>query len=95
MTPDPRLLRLQEDRQLAETFPAGDFVREEMEARGWSIEEMARQAVIPVSEVTAILNGGRVGLVLSQRLGIAFGCAAELFARLDMIHRRKQKKGKS
>ena len=44
-------------RHIAEAFPPGDFIREELEARGWTQEDLARILNRPYQTVNAIING--------------------------------------
>ncbi len=44
-------------RRIAEAFPPGDFIREELEARGWTQEDLARILNRPYQTVNAIVNG--------------------------------------
>lgn len=77
--------------QAAEVFPVGEYVLEELEARGWSIAEMARrmggdfnlnhcaiELVIYVHDPDAFL-----GEDLARRIGLAFGTSAEVWLNLD------------
>ena len=73
-------------RKPAQTFPPGEYIQEEIEARGWEPHELAERALIPLSRITAILAGGRVGVADSERLGNAFGVSAALFSKLSLIH---------
>ena len=41
----------------AEVFPAGDYLREELEERGWTISEFAEIIGRPIQAVSEILNG--------------------------------------
>lgn len=41
----------------AQAFPPAEFIREELEARGWSVEEFATNADISVDEAKQILAG--------------------------------------
>ena len=43
----------------AEAFPPSDFIREEMEARGWSKRDLARhmEPWITVAHITVLLDG--------------------------------------
>ena len=41
----------------AATFPPGDFIREELEARGWTQSDLSRILGRPFQTVNAIVNG--------------------------------------
>ena len=44
-------------RPIAEVFPPGDFIREELEARGWTQTDLATILGRPFQVVNAIING--------------------------------------
>jgi len=75
------------ERTVAEVFPPGEFLREELEARGWSQQDLA--AIIGKSEnlVSLILNGKRsVTPETAVALGDAFGTSAEYWMNLETIY---------
>ena len=76
----------------AETFPPGEFIREELEARGWTQDdlalrlewenyEVARLAVAFL--VDAPVKGMIMGAPMSADLGRVFGVSPEFFLNLD------------
>jgi HTH-type transcriptional regulator/antitoxin HigA len=75
----------------AEVFPPSEYLRDELTARGWPAEELARRAVIPVDRVAEILAGEAMTLPECERIGVTFGVSGELFARLQMAWRRREK----
>lgn len=82
-----------DEHKVAEAFPAGEYLADELKARDWSVAEFARRAVMPEQEVQAILDGGRVGVIASQHIGRAFGVDETLFMRLHLYYRRWQRAG--
>lgn len=72
----------------AEVFPPGDFLMEELEARGWNQQDFAAILGRPVGMVSEILNGRR-GLTAETARGIAdaLGTSAELWLRLEADYR--------
>lgn len=44
-------------RSVASVFPPGDFIREELEARGWTQRDLAEILGRPIQAVNAIVNG--------------------------------------
>lgn len=75
----------------AEAFPPCDFLREELAERGWSVEELADRAVLPVADVAALVAGTR-GITArhSERLSVALGTSAEYWQRLQVAWNRRQ-----
>jgi len=68
----------------AETFPVGEFIAEELEARFWSHADLAARTGLSPDEVTAIIEGKRQLLCRdAEALGRAFGTSAELWLRLQ------------
>jgi len=67
--------------------PPGEFIREELEARGWSQRDLAYVLGVPEQTVTMILSGKRgVTADMSRALGDAFDVPAEFFANLQKAH---------
>jgi HTH-type transcriptional regulator/antitoxin HigA len=64
--------------------PPGEFIREEIEARGWSQTDLAYILGMPVTAVNQIISGKRgISADMAKALGEAFGTSAELFANLQ------------
>jgi HTH-type transcriptional regulator/antitoxin HigA len=71
--------------QLAETFPPGDFIREELQARGWTQSQFAQILGRPGQFVSGLINAKRMITPRSAReLASAFGTSAELWLNLEM-----------
>jgi len=68
----------------AETFPPGEYLRDELEVRGWSEKEFAEILGRPVQAVSEIMNG-RKQIVPETALAIAeaLGTSAELWINLQ------------
>ena len=72
------------DRIVAETFPPGDFIYEELDARGWSQAYLAEAMGQDYETVAELLDGSReVTPELAERLGAAFGTGAQLWLNLE------------
>ncbi len=72
----------------AETFPAGAYLADEMQARGWTAGHLATITRMKLSTITGIIDG--TVLVIpstSARLSEAFGTSEGLWLRLDHAHR--------
>jgi len=71
----------------AEVFAPGEYLRDELEARGWTGEEFAEIIGRPVQVVSEILNG-RKQIVPETALAIAdaLGTSAELWVNLQTAY---------
>ena len=68
----------------AEVFPPGDFIRDELEARGWTQAELARIMGRPLQLVNEIVNGRkRITAVTAKELGAALGTGPEFWMNLE------------
>lgn len=66
---------------------AGEFIREEIEARGWLQRDLAYILGVPDQAITMILSGKRgVSPDMAQSLSKAFGISAEYFLNLQKAH---------
>lgn len=84
-------------KQPAEVFPVYDFVKEEMEARGWSVDDLLNhmpgdrdlnQLTLDIMEATPKLaadlrKGMRLGDQTASDLAQAFGTSREFWLNLD------------
>jgi HTH-type transcriptional regulator / antitoxin HigA len=74
--------------RIAEVFPPGDFIREELEARGWSQSDLARILGRPLQTVNLIVNGKKeVTPQTALELAAAFGTSPELWLNLETSYR--------
>lgn len=78
-------------RVLAEVFPPGDFLREELEARGWTQSEFAEIIGRPLPAVNQIIAGKRgISPTTAKELEAALGPSARFWMNLDMAWRLQQ-----
>jgi HTH-type transcriptional regulator/antitoxin HigA len=76
---------------VAQVFPPGDFLREELEARGWTQENLASFLGRPLQTVNAIINARKeITPETALALGAAFGTSAELWLNLETAYRLAQ-----
>lgn len=69
---------------LAEAFPAGEFLAEELEVRGWSQQDFASILGRPVQFVSEIITGKReITRESAAQIGAALGTSAELWLNLQ------------
>ena len=76
------------DFKAAEVFPPGEFIREKLEARGWTQNDLAEILGRPLAAVNQILQGKRAITPRTAReLAAAFGTSAELWLNLETAYR--------
>ena len=67
-----------------EVFPPGEFIREEMEARGWTTGELAeRMGMAPWEVSFLLLSTAPITVEIAKKLRDAFGTSATLWCRLQ------------
>ena len=72
----------------AEVFPPGDFVREELEARGWTQDDLAQILGRPQRLVSEVITGRRaISAETANALGEAFGTSAQFWMNLESAYR--------
>lgn len=65
----------------------GEFLREELDARGWSQRDLAYILGVPEQSVNVIVAGKRgISPEMAKAFGNAFGVSAEYFANLQQAH---------
>jgi HTH-type transcriptional regulator/antitoxin HigA len=79
----------------AEVFPPGEFIREELEARGWTQEDLAKILDRPLSTISAILTG-RKAVTPETAIGLAkaFGTSAEVWLNLEATYQLSRVRNK-
>ncbi|HEV7589229.1 MAG TPA: transcriptional regulator [Longimicrobium sp.] len=76
------------ERVPAEVFPPGEFLRDELDARGWTQTEFAEILGRPVRLVNEILVGKRgITPQTAQEIGAALGTSPELWLNLETGYR--------
>ena len=72
----------------AEVFPPGEFIREELQERGWTQADLARILGRPLSAVNQIINGKKaITADTARQLSEAFGTSAQLWLNLEATYR--------
>jgi HTH-type transcriptional regulator/antitoxin HigA len=72
----------------AQMFPPGDFIREELEARGWSQGDFAAVLKRPLQAVNEIINGKkRITAETAKAIAAAFGTSPEVWLNLENAYR--------
>jgi HTH-type transcriptional regulator/antitoxin HigA len=71
----------------AEVFPPGEFVKEELEARGWTQADLAEILGRPPRLINEIINGKRaISPETAKGLGEAFGTGAQFWMNLESAY---------
>ncbi len=74
--------------QLAETFPPGEVIKEELEERGWTQRDLADIMGVQPSVVSALVKGTKpISLDLARNLEAALGPSAQYWINLDTAYR--------
>ncbi|MBE0479684.1 MAG: HigA family addiction module antidote protein [Dehalococcoidia bacterium] len=77
-----------DERRPVEVFSPGDFIREELEARGWTQDDLAEILGRPLRTVNEIITGKRgITPETAKGLGQAFGTSAQLWMNLESAYR--------
>ena len=80
----------------AEVFPPGDFIREELDARGWTQSDLAAIVGRPVETINRIISGKRgITADTAHVLGEAFGTGPEYWLSLDAAYQLWSSPGSS
>lgn len=70
--------------KLAQVFPPGDFIREELEERGWRQSDLALILGVPISFVSELLSAKRsITTAIAKKLEQALGVPAETYLNLE------------
>jgi HTH-type transcriptional regulator / antitoxin HigA len=68
----------------AEAFPPGEYLRDELEARGWTQTQFARIIGRPLQVVNGIVNGKTaITAQTAKEIAAAFGTSADLWMNLQ------------
>src|SRR3974390_462317 len=74
---------------IAKAFPPGDFIKEELEARGWTQQTLAEIMGRQTSVVSAVVNGKRgISLDIANELSAAFGTSADYWVNLEKLYQQ-------
>src|SRR5579872_4630211 len=78
-----------ENMTIAQAFPPGDFIREELEERGWTQQSLAEIMGRQTSVVSAIVNGKRaISLDIAKELAAAFGTSVDYWMNLEKAYQQ-------
>ncbi|NLT24635.1 MAG: HigA family addiction module antidote protein [Syntrophorhabdus sp.] len=83
------------DRKMAEVFPPGEFIKEELEARGWSQIDLSEIIGRQPNVVNEIVMGKRsITPETAKALGEAFGTTAQIWMNLETAYQLWKSKEK-
>ncbi len=75
----------------AEVFPPGEFIQEELVARGWTQSDFATIIGRPIQAVNEFISGKRsITADTAREIGEAFGTSAQLWMNLETAWRLSQ-----
>ena len=78
-----------ENMTIAKAFPPGDFIKEELEARGWTQQSLAEIMGRQTSVVSAVVNGKRaISLDIATELSGAFGTSVDYWMNLEKSYQQ-------
>ena len=73
-----------DNKRIAEVFPPGEFIKEELEARNWNQNELAEIIGYPASVISNLIIGKRqITPEIAKALGEAFGTSAQYWMNLE------------
>lgn len=79
----------------AEAFPPGEYLRDELDARGWTVTEFAEIIGRPIQAVSEILNGKKeITTETALAIAEALGTTPELWLNLQTNHRLLEQRSK-
>jgi plasmid maintenance system antidote protein VapI len=66
------------------SMPVGEFIKDELELRGWDRMHLASITQIPSNEIDLVINGQqKINYKIAKKLGEVFGQSAEFWLNLD------------
>ena len=79
---------MNDQQQIAQVFPPGEFLRDELEARNWTQRDLATVLGRPLQTINQIINARkRITPETAVELGTALGTSPELWLNLENAYR--------
>ncbi|MCK4460243.1 MAG: helix-turn-helix domain-containing protein, partial [candidate division Zixibacteria bacterium] len=76
------------DYRTVEPFPPGEYLRDELQERGWTQKDLAAIVGQPASVISSIINGKRpISLELAQKLSDSIGNSVHHWVKLETAYR--------
>lgn len=76
----------------AECFPVGDYIREEMDARGWGLHDLMDATGIAEGRCRKVLRGKKAFAAELEAIAAAFGISPVVLLRLQGAYIRHLRK---
>ena len=77
----------------AEAFPPGEYLRDELDERGWTVAQFAEMIGQPVQALSEILDAKtEITAETAVSISEALGTSAELWLNLETTYRRHQRR---
>ena len=77
----------------AEAFPPGEYLRDELDERGWTVAQFAEMIGQPVQALSAILNAKtEITTETAASISKALGTSAELWLNLETTYRQHKRR---
>jgi len=71
--------------RIAKVYPVTVFIREEMEARGWTEKDLIKYSWLRPAKIKFILEGGHITKPMATGLARAFGTSMEYWLNLQKL----------
>ncbi len=69
-------------------FPPGDLIKEELEAKGWTQDDLAEIIGCTTSSINEVISGKRgITVETARNLGEAFGTGAQFWLNMETAYR--------
>ena len=79
------------ERQVAEVFPPGEYIKDELAARGWTQSDLAQVLGRSAPKVSELINGKRgITTRTARELAAAFGTSAQVWLNLQIQWQLRQ-----
>jgi HTH-type transcriptional regulator / antitoxin HigA len=76
-----------DSRNAADAFPPGEFIKEELDVRGWTQEDLAEIVGRQSSVISGLINGRRaISSDIASDLAAAFGTSAQFWMNLETAY---------
>lgn len=72
------------ERVAAEVFPPGEYIKDELEERGWTQAALAERLGVSLAVMNDVIEGRRaMTREMAEALGDAFGTSVQVWLNLD------------
>jgi HTH-type transcriptional regulator/antitoxin HigA len=82
-------------RIVAESFPIGEFIEEELQERSWTEQDLADKLMANVATIRVLLKGKKpINPATVQNLADVFGTSVEFWMNLERLYRSRNGRNK-